>query len=77
MYANVVDGWGYLSYQDSNHDKAYAVGEPQSPECEFEDDDFPSGSGLPLDTFKAALMEWLRTRERPTVVEWIEMEPSE
>lgn len=77
VYTTVVDGWGYLSYQDKNHVKAYAVGEASSPGCEFEDDEFPPGSGLPLTTFKAALAEWLHTSQRPTVVQWRELESAE
>lgn len=74
VYATVVEGFGYLSYQDRDHDKAYPVGEAESPGCEFEDDDFPPGAGLPLDTFTAALTEWLQTRERPTNVQWREFD---
>lgn len=77
VYATVVDGWGYLSYQDRIHDKAYAVGEPSSPGCEFRDDEFPPGSGLPMSTFESVLVEWLRTSQRPTLVHWREWNPDE
>ncbi|WP_223839615.1 Imm1 family immunity protein [Saccharopolyspora pogona] len=70
VYANVVDGFGYLSHQDRDHGKAYPVGDPESAGCEFDDDDFPAGSGLPLDQFTAALVEFLRTTKRPTNVQW-------
>lgn len=70
VYANVVDGFGYLSHQDRNHGKAYPVGDPRSAGCEFDDDDFPAGSGLSLDQFTEALVEFLRAAERPTNVQW-------
>lgn len=70
VYANVVDGFGYLSHQDRNHDKAYPVGDPRSEGCEFDDDDFPPGSGLPLEQFTAAIVEFLHTTERPTAISW-------
>lgn len=70
VFAAVVDGSGYLSHQDSNHAKAYPVGVPESPGCEFDDEDFPAGSGLTLEQFTAALVEFLHTTKRPTNVRW-------
>lgn len=76
MFAAVVDGYGYLSYQDSRLGKAYTVGDPASRGFEYDDDDFPPGSGVSVATFTSALVEWLRTRERPTTVHWREYELS-
>ncbi|MBQ6639569.1 MAG: hypothetical protein IJH84_00890 [Saccharopolyspora sp.] len=70
VFAAVVDGFGYLSYQDATRGKAYPVGDSASEGCEFDDDDFPPGSGLPLGTFTAVVTEFLRTGERPTAVSW-------
>ncbi|GAA4870889.1 hypothetical protein GCM10023222_27430 [Saccharopolyspora cebuensis] len=72
VYATVQDGFGYLSHQDSTRDKAYPVGDPSSEGCEFDDDEFPPGSGLPLEAFTLAISEFLRTAERPTAVTWRE-----
>lgn len=36
------------------------VGDPESAGREFDDEDFPAGSGLPLNRFTAALVEFLR-----------------
>ncbi|MBB5153697.1 Imm1 family immunity protein [Saccharopolyspora phatthalungensis] len=74
VYAIVRDGFGYLSYQDATRDKAYPVGDPASVGCEFDDDDFPPGSGLPLVQFTEVLDEFLRTADRPVSVTWREPE---
>lgn len=70
VFAAVVDGFGYLSHQDQDNAKAFPVGDPDSAGCEFDDEDFPAGSGLPLDQFTTALVEFLHTTERPTNVRW-------
>jgi hypothetical protein len=70
VYAAMVDGYGYLSYQDGQHAKEYPVGEPASAGCEFDDEDFPAGTGLPRETFTAVLIQWLHTAQRPTHVRW-------
>lgn len=70
VFAAVVDGFGYLSHQDRDHAKAYSIGAPESPGCEFDDEDFPAGSGLTLEQFTAALVEFLHTTKRPTSVRW-------
>jgi Immunity protein Imm1 len=70
MFAAIVNGYGYLSYEDETLNKAYVVGDPASPGHMHDSDDFPAGSGVPLATFTAALVEWLASAERPTVVQW-------
>ncbi|GAB3507074.1 Imm1 family immunity protein [Amycolatopsis cihanbeyliensis] len=70
VFAAVADGFGYLSHQDRDNAKAFPLGEPDSAGCEFDDEDFPAGSGLPLDQFTAALVEFLHTAKRPTNVQW-------
>ncbi|WP_369785235.1 Imm1 family immunity protein [Saccharomonospora xinjiangensis] len=71
VVAAVVDGFGYLSHRDRDDAKAYPVGVPGSPGCEFDDEDFPAGSGLSLEQFTAALVEFLHTAKRPTNVRWV------
>ncbi|MEU6645323.1 Imm1 family immunity protein [Saccharomonospora sp. NPDC046836] len=70
VFAAVVDGFGYFSHQDRSYGKGFSVGDPDSPGCEFDDEDFPAGSGLSLEEFTAALVEFLRTCERPRNVQW-------
>ncbi|MBW4717324.1 hypothetical protein KZQ38_09105 [Saccharothrix sp. SC076] len=70
MYAAVVDGYGYLAYQDRYQSTVYSVGAPESPGFESDDAGYPPGSGLSLHWFETAVAEWLRTAELPTVVEW-------
>ncbi|MER7076647.1 Immunity protein Imm1 [Saccharopolyspora kobensis] len=70
VYATVRDGFGYLSYQDANRDKAYPEGDPASEGCEFDDDDFPPGSGLPVERFVEVLVEFLTSADRPASVTW-------
>ncbi|OQO92189.1 hypothetical protein B1813_08040 [Saccharomonospora piscinae] len=70
VFAAIVDGFGYLSHQDSDHAKAYPLGDPEAAGCEFDDEEFPAGSGLVLEQFTAALVEFLRTTKRPTNIEW-------
>ncbi|EID54649.1 Imm1 family immunity protein [Saccharomonospora xinjiangensis] len=68
VFAAIVAGFGSLSHQDRDHAKAYPVGVPESPGCEFDDEDFPAGSGLTLEQFTAALVEFPHTAKRPTNV---------
>jgi immunity protein Imm1 of predicted polymorphic toxin system len=67
VFALVKDGYGYLSYQDATVPKSYSVGEPDSPGFESADEEFPPGSGLPLDAFKAAIEQFMRTGHQPTI----------
>ncbi|HEX4704307.1 MAG TPA: Imm1 family immunity protein [Pseudonocardiaceae bacterium] len=70
VYAAVADGFGYLSFQDARRTKRYPLGADGSPGCEFDDDEFPPGSGLPLDRFAEAITEFLLTADLPTGVRW-------
>jgi hypothetical protein len=71
VYAAVADGFGYLSYQDTSHAKLYVEGDPGSPGCEFDDDEFPPGSGLPLARLAEAIKEFLMTADLPRGVRWL------
>ncbi|MGI8306018.1 Imm1 family immunity protein [Saccharopolyspora hattusasensis] len=51
-------------------DKAYPEGDPASEGCEFDDDDFPPGSGLPVERFTEVLVEFLNSADRPASVTW-------
>lgn len=70
VHAVVAADRGYLSYWDTTHELAFSSGDPASAAYESEAEDFPSGGGLPLDTFITALRELLATGQRPTVVDW-------
>ena len=70
VYAAVADGFGYLSFQDATRTKRYPAGDPAAPGCEFDDDDFPPGSGLPLARFAEAITEFLLTADLPGCVTW-------
>ncbi|WP_247648604.1 Imm1 family immunity protein [Saccharomonospora xinjiangensis] len=58
VFAAVVDGFGCLSHRDRDHAKTY------------DNEDFPAESGLALEQFTAALVEFLHTAKRPTNVRW-------
>ncbi|MGI8306564.1 Imm1 family immunity protein [Saccharopolyspora hattusasensis] len=75
VFAAIVDGFGYLSYQDATRDKAYPEGDPASEGCEFDDDDFPPGSGLPVERFTEVLVEFLNSADRPASVTWRDEHP--
>lgn len=75
VFAAIVDGFGYLSYQDATRGKAYPEGDPASEGCEFDDDDFPPGSGLPVERFTEVLVKFLRTADRPASVTWRDLYP--
>jgi hypothetical protein len=72
VYAAVVVGFGYLSFQDATRTKRYPVGDVSSPGCEFDDDEFPPGSGLSVSSFTQALKEFLLTAELPAGLSWRE-----
>ncbi|MEU5846519.1 Imm1 family immunity protein [Saccharopolyspora shandongensis] len=75
VFAAVVDRFGYLSYQDATRGKAYPEGDSTSEGCEFDDDDFPPGSGLPVEQFTKAIVEFLHTADRPASVTWRDLYP--
>ncbi|SFP73258.1 Immunity protein Imm1 [Amycolatopsis arida] len=65
-----VEGdYGYLLFSGEDA-HVVSIGDPVSPEAESEAG-FPAGAGVPLDTFRKALHQFLATNgQRPTVVEW-------
>ncbi|WP_246868710.1 Imm1 family immunity protein [Saccharopolyspora sp. ASAGF58] len=75
VFATVRDGFGYSSYQDATRGKAYPEGDPASEGCEFDDDDFPPGSGLPVERFTEVLVEFLNSADRPASVTWRDEHP--
>ncbi|PPK70324.1 Imm1 family immunity protein [Actinokineospora auranticolor] len=70
VFAAVYAGFGYFSYQDPTVDKCYPVGLPDSPEVEYDDDDFPPGSGVSTTLLTRAVAEFLATKARPTCLDW-------
>lgn len=70
MAATVQDGYGYLSYIDSDHDFAVLDGEAGSPGFAGDDIEFPAGSGVSTEVLAGALREFLRTGRRPASVGW-------
>ncbi|SFQ22752.1 Immunity protein Imm1 [Amycolatopsis arida] len=69
LEAHVQDGYGYLRYYGLDQ-SAVSAGVSASPPVESEVE-FPGGSGLPLDQFRAVLAEFVKTGgRRPAAVEW-------
>lgn len=61
--------WGYLNYVDNGF-SGWPRGAPDAPYVDEPYTDFPPGVGLPLARFRAVLLEFMVTGERPTSVEW-------
>jgi hypothetical protein len=67
--AHVQDGRGYLLYS-GDEAFGYSIGDETSPAMESEVG-FPAGSGLPIEQFREALLEFVATEGRlPTSVQW-------
>jgi hypothetical protein len=67
----VRGGWGYVNYVDNGF-AGWPKGDPDAPFVDERFTDFPPGTGLPLPTFRAVLVQFMETAERPTVVDWYE-----
>lgn len=69
----VQGGYGYLLYAGEEL-LAYSVGDPASPALtDRSESAFPAGSGVPLETLRAALREFLETGGSvPSSVSWQE-----
>ncbi len=70
MFVAVHGGYGYISFQDSTIGKCYSVGASESPGVEYDDDEFPPGSGITTDQLTDAITEFLETRAIPTCITW-------
>lgn len=67
--AHVQEGRGYLMYSGDEL-FGYSIGEESSPAVDSEVG-FPAGSGLPLDVFRAALVEFVMSDGKlPQAVNW-------
>jgi hypothetical protein len=73
--AQISGKHGYLLYAGEEL-LGYSVGDPESPALtETSEAQFPAGSGLPLDEFRAALREFVATGGAvPSVVGWQDAE---
>ncbi|WP_406191047.1 Imm1 family immunity protein [Streptomyces anulatus] len=72
MSAGVKDGWGYISYVDPDHELSTLAGDPQSPEYHGENCYHPAGSGVRIESFRSAIVEFLDTARRPRHVNWLQ-----
>ncbi|RKT57500.1 Imm1 family immunity protein [Saccharothrix australiensis] len=70
LVAGVAGGYGYFEYADDDHEPSRPVGDPASPVYHSDSDEYPAGSGLPIEAFTAALCEFLATARRPACVDW-------
>ncbi|GLZ39828.1 Imm1 family immunity protein [Actinokineospora sp. NBRC 105648] len=70
VFAAVHDGFGYLSYQDMASGKHYPIGLPGSPGGEYDDDEFPPGSGISIKDLTTAVAEFLDSAAIPTCLAW-------
>nr|MDT0659102.1 Imm1 family immunity protein [Micromonospora sp. DSM 115978] len=68
----VWQGFGYLTYADPTHDYETLRGADDSPGYPAHYVEYDPGTGVALDVLHAALTEFLRTGQRPTVVGWQE-----
>ncbi|WP_243852201.1 Imm1 family immunity protein [Saccharomonospora amisosensis] len=73
MDVQVHGGYGYLLYAGEEL-LAYSVGDPASPALtDRSESAFPAGSGVPLETLRAALREFVETGGSvPSSVSWQE-----
>ncbi|NIJ14644.1 hypothetical protein FHU38_005045 [Saccharomonospora amisosensis] len=67
----VHDRFGYLMYVGDQM-YGYSVGDPDSPDlADLSEVGFPAGTGVPLERFRAALVEFItKDGALPSVVEW-------
>jgi anaerobic selenocysteine-containing dehydrogenase len=70
LEAHVQGDFGYLCYYGPEFAGAYTVGDPTSPEVTASETGFPAGTGIPLDTFRQAITEFMDTHRVPTCVHW-------
>ncbi|GAA3843453.1 hypothetical protein GCM10022243_07440 [Saccharothrix violaceirubra] len=70
VHAGVHRAYGYLGHLDPDHDFGHPVGDPASPVYHSDSEEFPAGSGIPVETLATALKEFLATGQRPTCVDW-------
>ncbi|GAA3843468.1 hypothetical protein GCM10022243_07460 [Saccharothrix violaceirubra] len=70
VMACVGDDFCYLYHVDPDHDPGHPVGDPASPVYHSDSEEFPAGSGIPVETLATALKEFLATGQRPTCVDW-------
>jgi hypothetical protein len=75
MDVHVENGLGYLYYNGPEIIFAHSVGLPDSPEVTASETGFAAGSGVLLDVFTAALIEFLNTGGLPTNIQWSDDEP--
>lgn len=66
-----ADGYGYMAFWGDEL-TGLTVGDPASPGLhEQAEIGFPAGTGVPLDTFRAALVEFVETHGQvPSAVKW-------
>ncbi|MBC6451564.1 Imm1 family immunity protein [Actinokineospora xionganensis] len=62
--AHIEHGFGYLLYS-GDEAFAYSQGDPDSPAVIESEVGFPQGAGVPLETFAAALAEFLADSDTP------------
>ncbi|MFC5749915.1 Imm1 family immunity protein [Actinomadura rugatobispora] len=76
LVVHVAHGFGYLAYYGSSM-FGHSVGEPASPALAAESEaGWPAGSGVPLTTFRATLVEFIQLRGQvPQAVRWQPKDP--
>jgi hypothetical protein len=75
--AHVENGLGYLLFNGQEITFGYSVGLSTSPAVLASETQFPAGSGVPLDMFTTALIEFLNTDRLPTSIRWSDLEPDD
>jgi len=70
MSAGVWQGYGYLTYTDTEHEYETLTGDPDSPAYPAHYVEYDAGTGVDLPTLRQALVEFLHTAQRPTSVAW-------
>jgi hypothetical protein len=68
--AAIQGEYGYLTWAEDDFGYAVSAGDPQSPPYPAYYVEYDAGDGVDLATLRAALAEFLTTRQRPTCLSW-------
>ena len=69
VQAHVEGAYGYLFHVDESG-AAYSAGNPDSPAVDTDEQSFPAGSGITIDSLTRVLIAILTQSGRPTTIEW-------
>ncbi|MFD9891380.1 Imm1 family immunity protein [Amycolatopsis sp. NPDC059027] len=70
LHVGVHGSFAYISYTSDSVGVVFADGDPESPEYDSPDEEFPPGSGLPVGVVAAGLKEFLVSGTQPRAIPW-------